>query len=210
MVTEQVEVQESSGADENIRRLQSKYDSRLADIERRYTEERSLNDDLSRELADYREKVDALTAQGYSNLDPEVAAAKQEVERLKREVKDSKRLLADFGPRVKSALIKAAVLEHGGSDAAMQERIRSYLGVAKTAGELDQRIQAVQESLATVRTPAPGRDEVDAGRGTGRSSGVRYTRALLQEHMHDNAWRAEHMGKVEAFVKQNGGILPER
>lgn len=201
----------SGGTDENIRRLQSKYDAEVAQLKRAYNEERSLADELHGSVTELQEQIAQLRARDYANDDPEVAQLRRELDEARKKAKDADSTMNRFRGELKRSLVTAHAWDLADGDRSKVAKFTEALNVAKSPAELERLALSLRETGVPGRSaPAAKRSEIDEGRGSGRAGPERITRKALAEHNGDVAWFKENRDRINAALKEGGGSLPDQ
>lgn len=185
---------------EDFRKYQSANDRKQAEADRRYNEERALNDDLAGQVDVLQKRLADLEARGYENDDPQVVALRKAEQTKDRQLQEAQRLLRQFTPRVVETKVENTVLKYSGGDSKLEAGIRKHLSSARNIAELERGIQQIADwhdasGSTTTKVRAPSREEVDTGRSSGGGSG-RVTRAVYAQHLGDRdggrQWRKDN------------------
>ena len=196
----------------DLRAFQSAADKAHA---RELAQERELTNEFASRVTELEARLEAAESRGYEDDDPRMVELRKQLTAAEKKARDATSLMSRFSPSYKNAVVENEALKlafKGDPQVlAAAEEYGKALMAGRTESEVRQLAKQLRTAVAAAPTPPPppGRDEIDLGRGSGRSGSPRITQALLREHAGDLAWYRANKEAINAAAAQPGG-LPER
>lgn len=180
-------------------------------MDRKIAAEQELANEAFTRLADAEARLEAAEARGLDEEDPRYAALLKERNAAQKEARDAKSLVKRFEGSYKRAIVENEALKLAKGDEARADDYAKVLMAGRTEQEvrqLAQNLRTTGGSSASTPPPPRTRDEIDAGRGSGRAGAIRVTKAWLAEAMRTPGEYTKHADAIEAALRN--GPIPDR